>query len=113
MPSIVMSLDGGVLTQQLPDVNSIIFMSEILPTLIMTVGGVAAFWIGAKTFLRLRQGSSPHELAKISESLELLHESVDDIRAALHVQNDEVRELSGRIEFAERLLTKARDEDRI
>lgn len=96
-----------------PDLNSIVFMSEIVPTLIMTVGGVAAFWIGAKTFLRLRQGGSQDELIKISESLELLHESMDDIRAALHTQSDEVRELSGRIEFTERLLTKARDDDRI
>jgi hypothetical protein len=99
---------------QLPgDLNSIIFMSEILPTLILTVGGVFAFWIGTRTYLRMKQTGSPNELAKISESLDLLHDSLDDIRAALHSQSDEVRELSGRIEFAERLLTKARDEDRL
>jgi hypothetical protein len=102
-----------VLAQVPGDLHSIIFMSEILPTLIVTVGGVAAFWIGARTYLRLKQTGGQNELAKISESLDLLHDSLDDIRGALHSQSDEVRELSGRIEFAERLLTKARGEDRI
>jgi len=91
----------------------IIFMSEVLPTLILTAGGVAAFWIGTSTFLKLRRTASTHELGRISESLDLLHESMDDIRDALHSQMGEVRELSGRIEFAERMLTKARDEDRV
>ncbi len=113
MPSTAVAMSGMLPIQLPPDINSIVFMSEIVPTLIMTVGGVAAFWIGAKTFLRLKQGGTPGEMAKISESLELLHESMDDIRAALQLQSDEVRELSGRIEFTERLLTKARDEDRI
>ena len=91
----------------------IVFMSEVLPTLILTAGGVAAFWIGASTFLRLRRSGPTTDLARISESLDLLHESMDDIRDALHSQMGEMRELSGRIEFAERMLTKARDENRI
>jgi len=102
-----------MLVQMPGDLNSIIFMSEILPTLIMTAGGVAAFWIGSRTYLRLKQGGTSNDMSKIAESLDLLHESMDDIRAVLHSQSDEVRELSGRIEFAERLLTKARDEDRL
>jgi len=108
-----LSVNARLLAQLPGDLNSIIFMSEILPTLILTAGGVAACWIGARTYLRLKQTAGPNELAKISESLDLLHESLDDIRAELHSQNDEVRELSGRIEFADRLLTKARDEDRL
>jgi len=91
----------------------IIFMSEVLPTLILTAGGVAAFWIGTSTFLRLKRSSPTSDLTRISESLDLLHESMDDIRDALHSQMGEMRELSGRIEFTERMLTKARDEDRI
>ena len=91
----------------------IIFMSEVLPTLILTAGGVAAFWIGTSTFLKLRRTAPTNELGRISESLDLLHESMDDIRHALHSQMGEVRELSGRIEFTERMLTKARDEDRV
>lgn len=91
----------------------IIFMSEVLPTLILTAGGVAALWIGTSTFLKLRGTAPTNELGRISESLDLLHESMDDIRDALHSQMGDVRELSGRIEFAERMLTKARDEDRV
>ena len=91
----------------------IIFMSEVLPTLILTAGGVAAFWIGTSTFLKLRRSGPPEELGRISESLDLLHESMDDVRDAIHSQMTDIRELSGRIEFTERMLTKARDEDRI
>ena len=91
----------------------IIFMSEVLPTLILTAGGVAAFWIGTSTFLKLRRTAPANELGRISESLDLLHESMDDIRHALHSQMGEMRELSGRIEFTERMLTKAREDDRI
>lgn len=98
---------------QQPEVQiGLIFFSEVLPALIWTAGGVAAFWIGARTFVRLKRPHSPTELAEVPHSLELLQESVDDIRDALYAQIGEVRELSGRIEFAERLLTKARDEDR-
>ncbi len=50
----------------------IIFMSEVLPTLILTAGGVAAFWIGTSTFLKLRRTAPTNELGRISESLDLL-----------------------------------------
>ena len=91
----------------------IIFMSEVLPTLILTAGGVAAFWIGTSTFLRLKRSGPQNDLVRISESLELLNDSMDDVREAIHSQMGEMRELSGRIEFTERMLTKARDEDRV
>ena len=113
MPVNVLSVAAVSMAQLPGDLHSIIFMSEILPTLIVTAGAVAAIGIGAKTYLRLKQTSGPCELAKIAESIDLLHESLDDIRAELHAQNDDFRELSGRIEFAERLLTKARDQDRL
>jgi hypothetical protein len=103
----------AVLSLQQPEVQiGIIFFAEVLPALIWTAGGVAAFWIGARAFVRLKRSHTPTELADVPHSLELLQESMDDIRDVLHAQMDEVRELSGRIEFAERLLTKARDEDR-
>ena len=91
----------------------IIFMNEVLPTLILTAGGVAALWIGASTFLRLKRSGPPEELGRIAESLDLLNEPMDDIRHALHSQMGEMRELSGRIEFAERMLTQARDDDKV
>jgi hypothetical protein len=41
----------------------VIFMSEVLPSLIFTAGGVLALWIGANTWLRLRKstGGTEHE----------------------------------------------------
>jgi hypothetical protein len=91
----------------------IIFMSEVLPSLIFTAGGVLALWIGANTWLRLRKSSGGTEYERIAESIELLHQSVEDLRDDLRGQLDEVRELSGRIDFAERLLTKAREDGHV
>jgi hypothetical protein len=51
--------------------------------------------------------------ADIAEALELLHQSVEDLRDDLRGQLGEMRELSGRIDFAERLLTKAREDGRV
>ena len=90
----------------------IIFMSEVLPTIIFTAGGVAALWIGTSAFLRFRRAAAPEELARINESLEMLHESVEDLRDAMQDQMTHVREISGRVEFAERMLTRARNEER-
>ena len=92
---------------------SLIFMSEVLPTLILTAGGVLALWIGTNAWLRLRKGPHPVELERMAESLELLHHTVEDMRDEMREQLGDVRELSGRIEFAERMLTKARDEGRV
>ncbi len=90
----------------------IVFMTEVLPTLIWTAGGLAALWLGSNVFLKYRRGTSGDELARIAESLELLHQSVEDVRDELREQMGEVRELSGRIEFAERILAKAPQGDK-
>jgi hypothetical protein len=89
----------------------IVFMTEVLPTLIWTAGGLAALWLGTNTFLKYRRNPSGDELGRIAESLELLHHSVEDIRDEMRDQMSEVRELSGRIEFAERILAKGPEEE--
>ena len=91
----------------------IVFMSEVLPSLIVTAGGVLALWIGANTWLRLKKGTGGTEQERIAEALEMLHQSVEDLREDLHGHSDGMRELSGRIDFAERLLTKAREDGRV
>ncbi len=89
--------------------TDIMFMTTVLPTLILTAGGVGAAWIITRAWLRGRKDVPPAELVKISESLELLQHSVDDLRDDLRIHVNEIRELSGRVEFAERLLTAAKD----
>ena len=86
----------------------IIFLTTVLPTVIATVGGVTAIWIITRTWLRYKRSPSGEDLSRISESLEALHESVDDLRNDLRGRMNEIRELSSRIEFAERLLTEPR-----
>lgn len=87
----------------------IIFLNEVLPSLILVTGGVLAMWIGSRTWLKLKKPEGSADLERIAESLELLHNSVEDLRDELRAQMTDVRELSGRVEFAERMLTKVRD----
>lgn len=90
----------------------IVFMTEVLPTLIWTAGGLAALWLGSNVFLKYRRNPPGDELGRIAESLELLHQSIEDIRDEMREQMSDVRELSGRIEFAERILAKAPEGDK-
>jgi hypothetical protein len=48
--------------------------------------------------------------AQLSESLEVLNHSVEDLREDIRGHMSEMRELSGRVEFAERLLTEKREQ---
>ena len=80
----------------------IIFLSTVLPALIATAGGVGATWIIASAWLRNKKNVRPEDLGRIADTLELLQQSVDDLR----IQANEIREISGRVEFAERLVTE-------
>ena len=87
----------------------IIFMTTVLPTLILTGGGVAAIWVVTRAWLRYKRSPTAEELNRIAESLELLHHSVEDLRDDLRGRMNEIRELSGRVEFTERLLGEQRE----
>jgi hypothetical protein len=89
----------------------IIFITTVLPTLIYAGGGVAAVWIITRAWLQHKRSPTTEELAGISEALEQLLHSVDDLRDDLRAQLTDVRELSGRVEFTERLLTNRRPDD--
>ena len=88
----------------------IIFVDQVLPSLILVAGGVLAMWIASHTWLKLKKSSGNADFERIAESLEMLHNSVEDLRDELRAQMADVRELSGRVEFAERMLTKARED---
>jgi hypothetical protein len=88
----------------------IIFMTTVLPSLIVTGGGVAAIWIITRAWLRYKRSPTADELAQLSESLEVLNHSVEDLREDIRGHMSEMRELSGRVEFAERLLTEKREQ---
>ena len=87
----------------------IIFMTTVLPTLILTGGGVAAIWVVTRAWLRYKRSPNAEELGRIVESLEVLHHAVEDLRDDLRLRMNEIRELSGRVEFAERLLGEQRE----
>jgi len=82
-----------------------VIILSVLPALIATAGGVGATWLITSAWLRSKKHVRPEEFGKIAESLEMLQHSVDDLRDDLRTQANEIREISGRVEFAERLLT--------
>ncbi len=89
--------------------TDIIFLTTVVPTLIFTAGGVGAVWIITWAWLRNKKNVPPEQLAKMLGALEELQHSVDDLRDDIRVQVNEIREISGRVEFAERLLTAQKD----
>ncbi len=89
----------------------IIFMTTVLPTLVFTGGGVAAVWIITRAWLQYKRGPTADDLAGVSEAIEQLQHTVEDLRDDLRAQLTDVRELSGRVEFTERLLTNRRPDE--
>ncbi len=88
----------------------IIFMTTVLPALIVTAGGVGGVWLITSAWLRNKKNVRPEELGRIADTLELLQHSVDDLREDLRIQVNQIREISGRVEFAERLLTEKKQD---
>ena len=86
----------------------VIFMTEVLPTLITVAGSVTALWILSRTWLQHKHGLPTQnvDLDSLAEAMEQLQHSIDDLRDDLGAQVTDIRELSGRVEFAERLLKK-------
>ncbi len=83
----------------------IFFMTSVLPALIYTAGGVGAVAIVSRVWLRNKKNAPSEELDRIVEALEVLQHSVDDLRDDMRGQISHIREISGRVEFTERLLT--------
>ena len=77
--------------------------------MVATTGLSALFMI-----LRYRtktRGELPQEsVEKLLESQEQILNVLEDLREDIHSGQEEVRELSGRVEFAERLLAKPKDD---
>jgi hypothetical protein len=67
---------GEPVSEEDPMPYGIVFMTEVLPTLIWTAGGLAALWLGSNVFLKYRRNPPGDELGRIADSLELLHQSI-------------------------------------
>ena len=60
--------------------------------------------------LKAKSQFSAEQVERLMESQDVILQSLEDLREEVAGQQGEVRELSGRIEFAERLLAKSDDE---
>ena len=96
----------------------LIFMSEVLPTLIVGGGGLVALGMILK-FMSHRRGTLSSDqverliatMENLPASIDSLHQAVEDLRNDTISQGEDVRELSGRIEFAERMLVEAKEKN--
>ena len=81
---------------------------------ILLVAGVSfgGFTLLLRTWLKGRRQLASEHVRQMLDSIESLHEAVDDLRvqqAAFQNQmQDRVGEISGRVEFAERLLSEGK-----
>ena len=96
----------------------LIFMSEVLPNLIVG-GGVLIGLSMVLRFMGHRRGTlSPDQMERLIATMEnlpgsidSLHQAVEDLRHDSAAQGEDVRELSGRIDFAERMLVEAKEKN--
>lgn len=91
-----------------------IVLTDVVPTIVVAVAAVTALGLLLRAWSQraLHRGDA----AKIRAGLEVLHNSIEDMRAdqeslALDVR-DRLSDLSGRVEFAERMLAPGKDDER-
>jgi len=94
----------------------IIFMDQVLPVLITTGGILAGLWLVLRAWTANRGVLSQEQMAKLiqhsetnQETLDLIHEALEDMRTDLRMRENDVRELSGRVEFTERMLASSKE----
>ena len=94
----------------------IIFLDQVLPVVITTGGILTGLWLVLRAWTANRGVLSQDRMAKLiqhseanQETLELIHEALEDMRADMRARENDVRELSGRVEFAERMLANPRE----
>jgi predicted phage tail protein len=83
---------------------------EIIRWLVFIAAGSGGVTLILRTWFKARGQLAAEQVRELLDSVESLHEAVDDLRAqqsAFHRQMQErVGEISGRVEFAERMLGK-------
>ena len=81
----------------------------IVQTLLFMIAGFGGVTLVLRTWFKGRGKIAESQMKHLLESMESLHEAVDDLReqqGVVQQLNDRVGEISDRVEFAERLLSK-------
>ncbi len=92
-----------------------IFMTEVLPVAIIAVAAVTGLGLILRTWSRSRNALSAGEVQQLTASLESVRESqemilssLEGLRGELTTHAGDLREISGRVEFTERILSQGR-----
>ena len=85
-------------------------LQELFGGLIAAGSGLTALFMILHYRIKSKTQISAEQVDRLMESQEMIMQALDDLREEVAGQQSEVRELSGRIEFAERLLAKSGDE---
>ena len=85
-------------------------MEGLFGGLIAAGSGLTALFMILRYKLRSKAQISDEQVDRVMESQEMILQALEDLREEVAGQQSEVKELSGRIEFAERLLAKSGDE---
>jgi uncharacterized protein HemX len=92
-----------------------VFVTEVLPIAIIAVAVVTGLGLVLRAWSRSRAALSPGEIAQLTASLESVRESqemilhtLEDLRSDLTTHANDLREISGRVEFTERMLSQGR-----
>ncbi len=92
-----------------------IFMTEVLPVAIIAVAAVTGLGLILRTWSRSKDALSTGDVQQLTASLESVRESqemilrsLEDLRGELTTHAGDLREISGRVEFTERILSQGR-----
>ena len=92
-------------------IDNLIELIQMVVLIGTGTGAIAALMYASS---RLRGRISGHDVKRITEGLDSIHQAIEDVRADQAGQrrelSDRLEEISGRVEFTERMLTKGKDD---
>lgn len=81
-------------------------VQEIISGFLIGIGGLSALFMILRYKLKMREQLPDDRIERILESQDQILSAIEDLRDEVGTQDRRVAELSGRIEFAERLLAQ-------
>ncbi len=84
-------------------------IQEIFGGLMAATTGLTALFMILRYRIKAKGQISTEHLDRLMESQEQILNTLEDLREEVAASNSDVRELSGRVEFAERMLAKPKD----
>jgi hypothetical protein len=85
-------------------------LQEMIAGMMAATTGLTALFMILRYRTKARGQLPTENTDRLLETQEQILNALEDLREEMHSGQEDVRELSGRVEFAERLLAKSKDE---